>query len=88
MFLTHRQLASVAVVIVVVLRNCFAAGFTFAIGPWLTNEGLKNTTIEIGIMALGINLSAAVMAYYGKSLRRLSAPKYNRLAADLGDASH
>lgn len=75
---SYPDLGSEALVLILFLRNMIATGFTFAIQPWLTRNGLSLTTWLMFMLSLVINGSFVVILLWGKSFRRWTKERYYR----------
>jgi hypothetical protein len=72
----YRPVAIEAFVGVIVIRNIWGFGFTFAVAPWLTAEGVRSVTIAITIITVGFYLTTIPMYIYGKRLRIWTSTRY------------
>ena len=76
----YSLVASEALVLMLFVRNLFGMGFTFAIQPWLSADGLRNTSIIMAMICLVSNLSFLGMVWFGKRMRRWTAGRYAKAA--------
>ncbi|KAL5323507.1 hypothetical protein ACEPPN_008044 [Leptodophora sp. 'Broadleaf-Isolate-01'] len=76
----YSLVASEALVLMLFVRNLFGMGFTFAIQPWLTVDGLRDTSIIMAVICLVSNLSFLGMVWFGKGMRRWTAGRYAEAA--------
>lgn len=72
----YSELASESLVLMLFIRNMIGCGFTFAIQPWLSRDGLVTTTWLMFMLAVVINGSFIIMAIYGKTFRRWTKSRY------------
>ncbi|CAK7903995.1 protein Hol1p [[Candida] anglica] len=73
---SYPKLASEGLVLMLFIRNCIGCGFTFAIQPWLTRNGLKVTTWLMFMLSIIINGSFVVLIKWGKDFRRATKNNY------------
>ena len=66
---------------IIIIRNTLGFAVSYGITPWYTNMGLQNCFIMAGFLSLGCTLTFLFMIWKGKALRKRSAPRYWRLAA-------
>ncbi|KAJ5585110.1 uncharacterized protein N7459_004910 [Penicillium hispanicum] len=76
-----KEIAGETTVSIMVIRNTIGFGFSYAITPWWTTQGLQNCFITAGVISLACSLTFLVMIVYGKRLRRWSAPAYRKYMA-------
>ncbi|KAK6199981.1 putative ion transporter [Scheffersomyces amazonensis] len=75
---SYGMLASEALVLMLVIRNCIGFAFTFGFQPWLDHNGLKVLTWLIFMLCLIINASYILMIRYGKACRKWTKSKYEK----------
>ncbi len=75
---SYPKLASEALVLMLLIRNLIGCGFTFAIQPWLTRNGLTVTSWLMFMLSIVINGSFVVFLQWGKKLRRWTKKRYLR----------
>lgn len=63
---------------VAVINNTLAMVLTFTASLWIAASGLGNTFIAIGVLSLFFQLLTLPMIYWGKSMRRRTAERYQR----------
>jgi MFS family permease len=73
---SYPKLASEALVLMLVIRNLIGCGFTFAIQPWLSRNGLTVTTWLMFMLSIVINGSFVVFLKWGKDIRRWTKGRY------------
>lgn len=73
---SYPNLASEAIVLVLLIRNLIGCGFTFAIQPWLARNGLTVTTWLMFMLSIVINGSFIVLILTGKNLRKWTKQRY------------
>lgn len=66
----YPNLASEAIVLVLLIRNLIGCGFTFAIQPWLARNSLTITIWLMFMLSIVINGSFIVLILTGKNLRK------------------
>lgn len=71
-----KELGGETTISVIVIRNTLGFGFSYAITPWYTNQGLKNCFIAAGFISLACTFTFLFMIVYGKRLRKFSRDKY------------
>lgn len=71
-----KELGGESMISVIIIRNTLGFGFSYAITPWYTNQGLKNCFIAAGFVSLACTFSFLLMIVFGKNLRRFSREKY------------
>lgn len=69
-------LASEALVLMLLIRNLIGCGFTFAIQPWLTRNGLTVTSWLMFMLSIVINGSFVIFLQWGKIFRRWTKTRY------------
>lgn len=79
----YPNLASEALVLMLVIRNCIGMVFTFTIQPWLDQCGLEVTTWLMFMHSIILNGSFIVMLKWGKCFRRGTADRYYRYSEDV-----
>lgn len=72
----YGKMASEAMVLMLFVRNMIGMGFTFAIQPWLTRDGLKVTTWLMFMLSVVINGSFIIMVIFGKKFRKWTKSQY------------
>lgn len=77
---SYPKLASEAFVLILFVRNMIGCGFTFAIDPWVSRNGLALTTWLMFMLSIIFNSSFIVMLKWGKNFRRFTKEKYLRLS--------
>ncbi|KAK6203188.1 putative ion transporter [Scheffersomyces amazonensis] len=75
---SYQMLASEALVVMLVLRNCIGMSFTFGFQPWLEASGLKLLTWLVFMLSIFINGSYILMIKYGKKLRKWTQKRYEK----------
>lgn len=75
---SYHKLASETLVLMLFARNLIGTAFTFAFGPWLTACGLPLTTWLLFMLSLVINGTFIIFIFYGKNIRRWTAPTYEK----------
>ncbi|KAI9811890.1 MAG: hypothetical protein M1827_005241 [Pycnora praestabilis] len=71
-----KDLGSETIIMIIIIRNTLGFAVSYAITPWLTNRGLTKCFIAVGMVCLGCTSTFLLLTYFGKKLRRCSAPKY------------
>ncbi|QUC16857.1 uncharacterized protein UV8b_01098 [Ustilaginoidea virens] len=66
---------------IVLIRNTFSIGITFAVTPWMQTSGLTSMFITCSLLSLAVSLTMLPMVYYGKRFRRATARRYRAIAA-------
>lgn len=65
-----KEIAGETTVSIMLIRNTIGFGFSYAITPWWTNQGLQNCFIEAAVVSLVCSATFLVMIVYGKRIRR------------------
>jgi MFS family permease len=76
-----KELAGETTVSVMLIRNTIGFGFSYAITPWWTNQGLQGCFITAGMVSLACTFTFMIMVVWGKRLRRWSIPAYRKYMA-------
>jgi len=76
-----KEIAGETTVSIMLIRNTIGFGFSYAITPWWTSQGLQNCFITAGTISLACTFTFFVMIVYGKRIRRWSTPAYRNYAA-------
>lgn len=76
-----KDIAGETMIIVIIIRNTLGFGFSYAITPWISAQGLEKTFVAVGIISLFCTGSFVAMIIWGKRLRRFSAKTYYEYAA-------
>lgn len=50
--------------------------FNYGVTPWVNNQGAQNSFMAAGLIAFATTLLFLVMVYWGKSMRKATAPAY------------
>ncbi|KAK7600660.1 hypothetical protein V3481_002191 [Fusarium oxysporum f. sp. vasinfectum] len=78
-----KEIAGETTVSIMLIRNTIGFGFSYAITPWWTTQGLKNCFITAAMISLACTLTFLVMIVYGKRIRRWSIPSYRKYMASM-----
>ncbi|KAI5963748.1 uncharacterized protein KGF55_002628 [Candida pseudojiufengensis] len=76
---SYEKLASESIVLMLFIRNMIGMAFTFGIGPWIDQQGIFKTTWVMFGLSIVINGSYIFMIMYGKSLRRWTRERYEKV---------
>ena len=76
-----KEIAGETTVSVMLIRNTIGFGFSYAITPWWTSQGLQNSFITAGMVSLACTFTFLIMIVYGKRMRRWSIPAYREYMA-------
>jgi MFS family permease len=76
-----KEIAGETTVSVMLIRNTIGFGFSYAITPWWTSQGLQDCFITAGVVSLVCTFTFLVMIVWGKRLRRWSIPAYRQFTA-------
>lgn len=76
-----KELSGETLISVIIIRNTLGFGFSYAITPWINNQGLTKTFIAVGMVALAATLTFLLMITFGKRLRKFSTPTYYKYVA-------
>ena len=76
-----KEMAGESTVSVMLIRNTIGFGFSYAITPWWTTQGLQNCFITAGMVSLACTFTFLILIAYGKRLRRWSIPAYRKYVA-------
>lgn len=72
----------------IIIRNTLGFGFSYAITPWIDNQGLTRTFVAVGMVSLAVTLTFLAMTIFGKRLRKFSAQKYYEFVATSAAPAH
>ena len=72
----YKEMGGYAIVSVILIRNIVAFTFGYAVTPWITAQGMKNTYLVVGVLALVFWAVCGVMILFGKRLRASTAGSY------------
>ncbi|OBS15184.1 hypothetical protein FPOA_13926 [Fusarium poae] len=78
-----KEIAGETTVSIMLIRNTIGFGFSYAITPWWTTQGLKNCFITAAMISLVCTFTFLIMIVYGKRLRRWSIPAYRKYMATM-----
>ncbi|KAK0383921.1 hypothetical protein NLU13_8012 [Sarocladium strictum] len=73
-----KEIAGETTVSIMLIRNTIGFGFSYAITPWWTTQGLKYCFITAAMISIACTLTFVVMIIWGKRIRRWSIPAYQR----------
>jgi hypothetical protein len=73
---------------IIIIRNTLGFGFSYAITPWIDNQGLTKTFVAVGMISLATMLTFLIMVWCGKRLRKFSAPRYYRYITTTVGVAH
>jgi MFS family permease len=76
-----KEIAGETTVSVMLIRNTIGFGFSYAITPWWTSQGLQDCFITAGVVSLVCTFTFLVMIVWGKRLRRWSIPAHRQFTA-------
>jgi hypothetical protein len=76
-----KEIAGETTVSIMLIRNIIGFGFSYAITPWWTSQGLQNCFISAGMISLVCTFTFLGMIVYGKRIRRWSTPAYRKYIA-------
>ncbi|KAI6782647.1 uncharacterized protein J7T54_003660 [Emericellopsis cladophorae] len=76
-----KEIAGETTVSVMLIRNTIGFGFSYAITPWWTTQGLQNCFITAAMISLACTCSFLVVIVYGKRIRRWSTGAYQEYMA-------
>lgn len=78
-----KEIAGETTVSIMLIRNTIGFGFSYAITPWWTSQGLQQCFITAGMISLACTFTFLVMIVFGKRIRRWSIPAYQRYMASI-----
>lgn len=78
-----KEIGGETTVSVILIRNTIGFGFSYAITPWYTAQGLQNCFITAGMVSVVCTFTFLIMIVYGKRMRRWSAPAFRKYVADM-----
>ncbi|KAI3404049.1 hypothetical protein KGF56_003208 [Candida oxycetoniae] len=76
---SYSHLASESLVLMLFIRNMIGMCFTFGISPWITAQGLMGSTYVMFGLSLIINGSYLIFTVWGKSFRRWTRERYEKI---------
>ncbi|KAK4502375.1 hypothetical protein PRZ48_005800 [Zasmidium cellare] len=74
----YKDLASEAIVAVILIRNSMSFGVSYGITPWVTNMGLQNAFLVAAFVGMAQAATFGIFVRYGKTMRRSSRGRYGR----------
>ncbi|KAI5966814.1 uncharacterized protein KGF55_000223 [Candida pseudojiufengensis] len=79
----YGKLGSECIVLMLFIRNMIGMAFTFGIGPWMDAAGTYTTTWLMFMLSLIINGSYLILIFWGKTFRRWTKDRYERMTVGL-----
>ena len=76
-----KEIAGETTVSVMLIRNTIGFGFSYAITPWWTTQGLQNCFVTAAMISIACTFTFLLMIRYGKQIRRASIPAYRKYMA-------
>lgn len=76
-----KEIAGETTVSIMLIRNTIGFGFSYAITPWWTTQGLQNCFITAAMISIACTSTFLIMIKYGKRIRRWSIPAYRKYMA-------
>ncbi|KAL6859924.1 hypothetical protein ACO1O0_003948 [Amphichorda felina] len=76
-----KEIAGETTVSVMLIRNTIGFGFSYAITPWWTTQGLQNCFVAAAMISVACTFTFLIMIRYGKQIRRWSIPAYRQYMA-------
>lgn len=73
-----KEIAGETTVSIMLIRNTIGFGFSYAITPWWTTQGLQNCFITAAMVSIACTFTFGVMIVCGKRIRRWSIPAYEK----------
>jgi MFS family permease len=73
-----KEIAGETTVSIMLIRNTIGFGFSYAITPWWTTQGLKYCFITAAMISIACTLTFLIMTIWGKRIRRWSIPAYQK----------
>ncbi|KAK2779057.1 major facilitator superfamily transporter [Colletotrichum kahawae] len=73
-----KEIAGETTVSIMLIRNTIGFGFSYAITPWWTTQGLQDCFITAAMVSIACTFTFVIMIIYGKHLRRCSIPAYHK----------
>ncbi|RMZ92186.1 hypothetical protein DV736_g567, partial [Chaetothyriales sp. CBS 134916] len=73
-----KEIAGETTVSIMLIRNTIGFGFSYAITPWWTTQGLQNCFITAAMISISCTFTFLIMTIYGKQIRRASIPAYRK----------
>lgn len=83
-----KEISGESMAAVIVIRNTIGFGFSYAITPWYTNNGLQDCFITARMLSLVCTFTFLGMIRKEEDLRRFSAKKYWEYVATSAVKSH
>ncbi|CAI5760225.1 unnamed protein product [Candida verbasci] len=80
----YHNLASEALVLILVIRNAIGTIFSFTFQPWLAAQGLRDLSYTLFALSLVCNGGFLIFLKWGKDLRRWTGPRYEKYSAGAG----
>ncbi|RDL39322.1 Uncharacterized protein BP5553_03662 [Venustampulla echinocandica] len=79
----YKEIAGETTVSIMLIRNTIGFGFSYAITPWWTTQGLQNCFITAAMISIVCTFTFLIMIVYGKRFRRRSIPVYRKYMATM-----
>lgn len=76
-----KEIAGETTVSIMLIRNTIGFGFSYAITPWWTTQGLQDCFITAAMISIACTFTFLVIIMYGKRIRRWSIPAYRKYVA-------
>lgn len=76
-----KEIAGETTVSIMLIRNTIGFGFSYAITPWWTTQGLQNCFITAAVISVVCTFTFGIMIVYGKRIRRSCVPAYRKYIA-------
>ncbi|KAI5950957.1 hypothetical protein KGF54_004031 [Candida jiufengensis] len=79
----YGKLGSECIVLMLFIRNMIGMAFTFGIAPWMEAQGTLKTTWVMFMLSVLINGSYLAFIFWGKTFRRSTKDRYERMTVGL-----
>lgn len=76
-----KEIAGETTVSIMLIRNTIGFGFSYAITPWWTTQGLQNCFITAAMISIVCTFTFIPIIYFGKRIRSWSIPSYRKYMA-------
>lgn len=80
---SYTDLASEAIVAVILIRNSMSSGVSYGITPWVTNMGFQNAFLVAAFVGMAQAATFFIFVRYGKAMRRASSGRYMRYVSQM-----
>jgi hypothetical protein len=73
---------------IIIIRNTLGFAVSYGINPWIDTMGVQNCFITVAMVALVCTYTFLPVVWFGKRIRKFSAPKYWEYVATSAVGGH